>query len=100
MYGNGVRIIFVGYSPEMLEYSFMDLEFSAANINSCNFYTLSRAELLKLCKQKGLKADKSATKLDLQVDLKAFEEMQKLQATSEKDEVDHNEEVGAQTEAA
>ncbi|KAJ1216787.1 hypothetical protein NDU88_004386 [Pleurodeles waltl] len=67
-------------------------------MNTCNFDTLSRAEMLKLCKQKGMKADKGATKLDPQVALKTFEEEQKRRATTEQDEMDDNEEKEEQTE--
>ncbi|KAJ1137699.1 hypothetical protein NDU88_004097 [Pleurodeles waltl] len=61
-------------------------------MDACNFDSLGRPELLKLFKQNSLKADKKSTKLDLQVAMRAFEEVQKLQNTSEENEVDGNEE--------
>ncbi|KAJ1119288.1 hypothetical protein NDU88_007474 [Pleurodeles waltl] len=64
----------------------------------CNFDNFSRAEQLKLCKQKGLKADNSAIKLDLQVALMAFEQVQRRHTSSQEDEVDDNEEEEEQTE--
>ncbi|KAJ1211114.1 hypothetical protein NDU88_006475 [Pleurodeles waltl] len=62
------------------------------------FVVLPSFLLLKLCKQKGLKADKGATKPDLPVGLRAFEEMQRSQPTSREDDVDDIEEEGVQTE--
>ncbi|KAJ1122179.1 hypothetical protein NDU88_000683 [Pleurodeles waltl] len=63
-----------------------------------NFDTLTRAKLLKLYKQKELKADNGSTMLDLQVAFRAFEEVPMWQATSQEDDVDDNEEEGTQTE--
>ncbi|KAJ1137414.1 hypothetical protein NDU88_003820 [Pleurodeles waltl] len=77
-----------------------------------NFDTLGIPELLNLCKQRGLQADKKAIKWDLMVAPTAFEEVQKCQATSEEGltlttkgqhsvmhkEVDDNEEGEAYTE--
>ncbi|KAJ1109142.1 hypothetical protein NDU88_006507 [Pleurodeles waltl] len=51
-----------------------------------NFVTISRAQLLKLCKEKGLKADRKITKLDLQVAIRFFEEVQRLQSIPEGDD--------------
>ncbi|KAJ1193924.1 hypothetical protein NDU88_003219 [Pleurodeles waltl] len=67
-------------------------------MDACNFDTLSRDELLKLYKQKGLKSDEKATRQVLQVALTAFQEVQRWQATSEEDEVDDNNEDGASSE--
>ncbi|KAJ1121199.1 hypothetical protein NDU88_009321 [Pleurodeles waltl] len=63
-------------------------------VGACNFDTFSRAELLNLCKQKGLNEGEGATKLDLQVALGALEEEQRRWATSEENEMDDREEEG------
>ncbi|KAJ1123696.1 hypothetical protein NDU88_002164 [Pleurodeles waltl] len=68
------------------------------NMELFNLDTLSRAELLKLCKQKGLKEDKRATKLDLQVAVKAFEEVIKWQFTSGEGDRNFSKEERARTE--
>ncbi|KAJ1105115.1 hypothetical protein NDU88_002523 [Pleurodeles waltl] len=65
----------------------------------CNFDALSKVELLKLCKQKELKVGKGATKLNLQVALKAFEKEERGRPTSEGYEVDENEEDDAHKES-
>ncbi|KAJ1098675.1 hypothetical protein NDU88_003782 [Pleurodeles waltl] len=65
--------------------------FFTMEMDLCNYDTLSRAELLKLCKQTGLEVDKRAIKLDLQVALRAFEEVLRWQPTSGEDDVDDNE---------
>ncbi|KAJ1126531.1 hypothetical protein NDU88_004938 [Pleurodeles waltl] len=44
---------------------------------------LTMAQLQKLCKEKGLKASKKATKLDLKTDLSTYEEVRRWQATPE-----------------
>ncbi|KAJ1198237.1 hypothetical protein NDU88_002080 [Pleurodeles waltl] len=51
-------------------------------MNLINFETLIRTKLLKLCREKGLKADRMVTKLGIQVLIRAFEEVQRWQSTS------------------
>ncbi|KAJ1122060.1 hypothetical protein NDU88_000565 [Pleurodeles waltl] len=66
-------------------------------MDAYKFETLSRSELLELCKQKGLKADRKATKLDFKIAPQANEEVQRCKAVSEEeDEVDDNEKKGTQ----
>ncbi|KAJ1216143.1 hypothetical protein NDU88_003749 [Pleurodeles waltl] len=49
-------------------------------------YNLNKAELQKLCKEKGLKVGKKASKVDLQIALQVYEEVKRLQTATEEDD--------------
>ncbi|KAJ1206739.1 hypothetical protein NDU88_002140 [Pleurodeles waltl] len=57
--------------------------FATLKMELINVVCLSKAELWRHCKKKGLIVARKATNVELQVDLRVFEEVGRMQATSE-----------------